>query len=103
MEKKKATWLERFRKELDFYKRVYKDKRTPKLSRFFLGAAIAYALSPVDLIPDFIPVIGFLDDLIIVPALIWIAVQMIPGEVMKEQRSRRKTVDSRRKTEDGGQ
>ncbi len=48
--------------------------------------AVAYALSPIDLIPDFIPVLGYLDDLILVPALVWLALKLIPAEVMNHSR-----------------
>jgi uncharacterized membrane protein YkvA (DUF1232 family) len=75
-----------FSKEIEFYKLVYRHPRTPLVSKLFLGAAIAYAVSPIDLIPDFIPVIGHLDDLIIVPMLIWVAVRFIPKSVIIECR-----------------
>jgi uncharacterized membrane protein YkvA (DUF1232 family) len=78
------NYVRRFSKEVAFYKRVLKHPRTPRVSKFFLGAAIAYAVSPIDLIPDFIPVIGYLDDLIIVPILIWVAIRFIPKNVMIE-------------------
>jgi uncharacterized membrane protein YkvA (DUF1232 family) len=68
------------------YQAVLKDSRTPKLTKFFLGLAVAYALNPIDLIPDFIPVLGYLDDLIIIPALIFIAVKLIPRELLQEIR-----------------
>ncbi len=48
--------------------------------------AVAYALSPIDLIPDFIPVLGYLDALILVPALVWLALKLIPAEVMNHSR-----------------
>ena len=48
--------------------------------------AVAYALSPIDLIPDFIPVLGYLDDLIIVPVLVWLALKLIPIDVIKQSR-----------------
>jgi uncharacterized membrane protein YkvA (DUF1232 family) len=48
--------------------------------------AVAYALSPIDLIPDFIPVLGYLDDLIIVPVLVWLALKMVPIDVLKQSR-----------------
>ena len=48
--------------------------------------AIAYALSPIDLIPDFIPVLGYLDDLIIVPVLVWLALKLVPIDVLKQSR-----------------
>lgn len=48
--------------------------------------AVAYALSPIDLIPDFIPLLGYLDDLIIVPTLIWLALKLIPIDVMRQAR-----------------
>lgn len=48
--------------------------------------AVAYALSPIDLIPDFIPVLGYLDDLIVVPVLVWLALKLIPTETMNQAR-----------------
>ena len=48
--------------------------------------AVAYALSPIDLIPDFIPVLGYLDDLIIVPVLVWLALKLIPTDLMNQAR-----------------
>jgi uncharacterized membrane protein YkvA (DUF1232 family) len=72
--------------ELDVYRRVLKDKRTPRIAKILLGLAIGYLLLPVDIIPDFIPVIGHLDDLIIVSALVIIALKMIPKEVIGDSR-----------------
>ena len=65
-----------------------KDKETPKVAKILAAATIAYALSPVDLIPDFIPVLVYLDDLIILPALIAWCIKCIPGEVFADCRSR---------------
>lgn len=84
--KKKTVLLNRFKNEINFYQAVLKDPRIPKWSKFFLGLAIGYALNPIDLIPDFIPFLGYLDDLIIVPALIFIAVKLIPKELLQEHR-----------------
>lgn len=58
-----------------------KDKDTPISAKVLAGITVCYALSPVDLIPDFIPVLGYLDDLILLPALIALTVKLIPGEV----------------------
>ena len=78
--------VKRFRQELDFYRRVLRHPRTPRASKALLAAAIAYAVSPVDLIPDFIPVLGHLDDLIVLPLLLWLALRLIPKEVLAECR-----------------
>jgi uncharacterized membrane protein YkvA (DUF1232 family) len=83
----RAHWLvERFRQESEFYRRVLRHPGTPRLAKLLLGAAIAYAVSPLDLIPDFIPVVGHLDDLVILPLLIWMAVRLIPKTVLAECR-----------------
>jgi len=63
-----------------------KDPRTPWYAKFIVFLTVAYALSPIDLIPDFIPIFGYLDDLIIVPAGIALAMRLIPAEVLVEAR-----------------
>ncbi len=78
--------VRRFSQEIEFYRRVFRHPRTPRASKFLLGLAIAYAASPVDLIPDFIPVLGYIDDLLILPLLIWIALRLTPKSVMMECR-----------------
>jgi uncharacterized membrane protein YkvA (DUF1232 family) len=64
-----------------------RDPRCPWYARLFAGAVVAYAFSPLDLIPDFIPVIGYLDDLILVPLGIAIALRLIPTVVLAESRA----------------
>lgn len=64
-----------------------RDARTPRLVTVLCGFVVAYALSPIDLIPDFIPVLGYLDDALLLPALIWLAVRMLPPPVVQESRS----------------
>ena len=65
-----------------------KEKRTPWYAKIIAAAVVVYALSPIDLIPDFIPLLGYLDDLIILPALIAWCVKCIPSEVLDDCRSR---------------
>ncbi len=67
---------------------AYRDPRVPWYAKGFAALVVGYALSPVDLIPDAIPVLGYLDDLILVPLGIGIALKMIPAEVMGECRER---------------
>jgi uncharacterized membrane protein YkvA (DUF1232 family) len=64
------------------------DSRTPWYAKVIAFCTIAYALSPIDLIPDFIPILGYLDDLFIVPAGIALAIRMIPPEVLEEARGK---------------
>ncbi|TDE29285.1 DUF1232 domain-containing protein [Flavobacterium ranwuense] len=65
---------------------AYSDKRTPLSAKILIGLTVGYLLSPIDLIPDFIPVIGYLDDLIIVPLLIRLSIKLIPTAVLIEAR-----------------
>ena len=64
-----------------------RDPRVPWYAKALAVAIAAYALSPIDLIPDFIPVIGYLDDLILLPIGIWLAIRLIPPDVMAECRT----------------
>jgi uncharacterized membrane protein YkvA (DUF1232 family) len=65
-----------------------RDPRVPWYAQALAIVVAAYALSPIDLIPDFIPIVGYLDDLIILPLGIWLVVSLIPGEVMAECRAK---------------
>ena len=61
-----------------------KEKDTPVIAKIFAGITIAYALSPIDFIPDFIPILGYLDDLIILPLFVTVTVKLIPDEIMQQ-------------------
>lgn len=65
-----------------------RDPRTPLYAKAFALFVVAYALSPVDLIPDFIPVLGLLDDVILVPLGIWVALRLIPADLMQDARAK---------------
>lgn len=72
------------KKSISLAKALKEDKRVPRISKILLAIAIGYSLMPFDLIPDFIPVIGQIDDLIIIPLLIFLAVRLIPKKVFSE-------------------
>ena len=61
-----------------------KDKETPLIAKILAGVTVGYALSPIDLIPDFIPVLGYLDDIILLPALVALTIKFIPQEVFEK-------------------
>ena len=67
---------------------AYRDPRVPLYARLFAACVVGYAFSPIDLIPDFVPVLGYLDDLVIVPLGVLIALKMIPPAVMTDCRLR---------------
>ena len=60
-----------------------KSKDTPMIAKIFAGITVAYALSPIDLVPDFVPVLGYLDDVIILPALVALTIKFIPRETFE--------------------
>ena len=64
------------------------DTRTPRRAKILLLFLLAYAASPIDLIPDFIPVLGLLDELVLLPLGVWVVVRMIPPDVMEAARAR---------------
>ncbi len=76
---------------------AYKDNRTPVAAKILIGITVGYLLSPIDLIPDFIPVLGLLDDLIIVPALIALSIKLIPEIVLNDAREQLKNNPQRYK------
>jgi uncharacterized membrane protein YkvA (DUF1232 family) len=65
---------------------AYQDPRVPWFAKVFVACVVGYAFSPIDLIPDFIPIIGYLDDLVLIPLGIKLALSMIPENVMNENR-----------------
>ena len=67
---------------------AYKDARTPWYAKAFTALVVGYAFSPIDLIPDPIPVLGYLDDLVLIPLGVYLAVKMIPPQVMEESRAK---------------
>ncbi|HMN59845.1 MAG TPA: YkvA family protein [Anaerolinea sp.] len=67
---------------------AYRDPRVPWYAKAFIALVVAYAFSPIDLIPDFIPILGYLDDLLLIPLGVGLALRMIPAEVMRESRAR---------------
>ena len=75
-----------------------RDPRTPVAARLVAGFVVAYALSPIDLIPDFIPVLGYLDDIILVPLGIALALWLIPAPVMADARARAAAASVRHKS-----
>ncbi len=65
---------------------AYKDERTPWYAKVFAALVVGYAFSPIDLIPDPIPIVGYLDDLVLIPLGTYLAVKMIPPQVMADSR-----------------
>ncbi|HEV7255205.1 MAG TPA: YkvA family protein [Mesorhizobium sp.] len=81
------AWARRLRQDVVALWIAARDKRTPFAAKLVAAGVAAYALSPIDLIPDFIPVLGQLDDLVLVPLGIWLAVRLVPAPLMAEFRA----------------
>ncbi|HEV7879650.1 YkvA family protein [Bradyrhizobium sp.] len=81
------TWARALRRDAHAIALAARDPRVPWTVKLLAIAVAGYALSPIDLIPDFIPVLGYLDDLVIVPLGIWLVIALIPEDVMREYRA----------------
>lgn len=88
-------WAKALRRDLHALYLAGRDPRVPWLPKLVAMLIAAYALSPIDLIPDFIPVLGYLDDLILVPAGIALAIHLIPPELMAQHRQRAAALQER--------
>lgn len=82
MIKQLKTYAQQLKQELAIYRLLLKHPRTPLLAKCLLGLAVAYLLLPFDLIPDFIPILGQLDELIIIPLLVYLALLLIPKNLL---------------------
>src|SRR5512136_2599131 len=79
-------WAETLKVETYALYLAYRDPRVPWPAKLFAACVVGYAFSPIDMIPDFIPVLGYLDDIVIVPLGIALALKMIPADVMSDAR-----------------
>lgn len=86
MLKKFKSLTRQLKQELAVYRLVLRHPQTPRVAKLFLGLAVGYLLLPFDLIPDFIPIIGQLDDVIIIPVLLCLALLFIPKAVIQSCR-----------------
>lgn len=80
---------------------AYRDPRVPWYGKVVIAGVLAYAFSPIDLIPDFVPVLGYLDDLILLPLLVIIALKIIPAPVMTEAREKAISIQRKPKNRAG--
>jgi uncharacterized membrane protein YkvA (DUF1232 family) len=90
-------WAHRLKLEVVAIYLAYRDPRVPWYARIFAALVLAYAFSPIDLIPDPIPVLGYLDDLLLIPLGVALALKMIPADVMAECRERAQQGESQPK------
>jgi len=88
-------WARSLKRHIGALYLASRDARVPLPAKWIIVLVLAYALSPIDLIPDFIPVIGYLDDLLLLPLAIWLALRLVPRDVWLEcQAQAEKSVDS---------
>jgi uncharacterized membrane protein YkvA (DUF1232 family) len=80
------NWARRIKRDSVSLWFALRDARTPWAVKALCMFVVGYALSPIDLIPDFIPVLGYVDDVLLLPALIWLAVRLLPSPVLADSR-----------------
>lgn len=85
---KVKEWAKQLKRQIFILYFAYRDDRTPWFAKLFSACVVAYAFSPIDLIPDFIPILGYLDDVILVPLGVMLALKMIPDQVLEECRAK---------------
>lgn len=81
---KLKSWARKLKSQVFILYLAYKDERVPWFAKLFTFCVVAYAFSPIDLIPDFIPILGYLDDVILVPLGIMLALKMLPKTVIED-------------------
>lgn len=86
----------RIRREVRVWRLVARDPRTPRAAKWLLAAAVAYLLSPIDLIPDFVPILGYVDDALVIPLLAALALKMVPRVVIRDARRRAREEQERK-------
>jgi uncharacterized membrane protein YkvA (DUF1232 family) len=91
-----ATLASRFKRELVFYRALHAHPQTPILAKALLWLALGYLVMPFDLIPDFIPVIGQLDELVIIPLLLYFALKLTPVYVRQECRDQMQSAEDQK-------
>ncbi|XRG77106.1 YkvA family protein [Rossellomorea sp. GAMAL-10_SWC] len=82
MLKKLKIWAKKLKRQVFTLYFACKDERVPLYAKVFIVCVVAYAFSPIDLIPDFIPILGYLDDVILIPIGIYISLKLIPDNVI---------------------
>jgi uncharacterized membrane protein YkvA (DUF1232 family) len=82
------TWAASLKRDVHAIYLASRDPRVPWYAKALAIVVAGYALSPIDLVPDFIPIVGYLDELILLPLGIWLVVALIPPEIMVEYRAR---------------
>lgn len=90
-------WARRIKRDVWALWLAARDSRVPWYAKAIAGAVVAYALSPIDLIPDFVPVVGYLDELVVLPLGILLAIKLVPKPLMEEFRRRAARGDMRAK------
>ena len=88
MRRRLRQWAAALRRDVLALWFACRDPRTPLVAKLLVMLIVAYALSPIDLIPDFVPLLGYLDELILLPGAIYLAIKLVPGPVLEDSRAR---------------